>query len=45
MKIVIIGAGSRDFGRGQVVDILSSPTLGSAGGSLVLVDEGLEDGP
>ena len=39
MKIVLIGAGSRSFGRGQVVDILSSPELEGRSVTLALVDE------
>ena len=38
MKIVLIGAGSRSFGRGQVIDLLVAPELRGRGVSLVLVD-------
>jgi len=39
MKIVLIGAGSRSFGRGQVADILHAKELVGRGVRLVLVDE------
>jgi alpha-galactosidase len=38
MKIVIIGAGSHSFGRGQIVDLLTAQELKGRGGALVLVD-------
>jgi alpha-galactosidase len=38
MKIVIIGAGSSNFGRGQIVDILCAPELRGRGVTLSLVD-------
>jgi len=38
MKIVLIGAGSRIFGRGQVVDVLLAEDLRGRGVHLVLVD-------
>ena len=39
MKIVLIGAGSHSFGRGQIVDALGSPELGGLRTTLSLVDE------
>ncbi len=39
MKIVLIGAGSRSFGRGQIVDILSAPEFRGRNVTLTLVDE------
>ncbi len=39
MKIVLIGAGSRSFGRGQIADILQAPELRGRGVKLVLVDQ------
>ena len=39
MRIVLIGAGSHSFGRGQIVDALGSPELGDLGTTLYLVDE------
>lgn len=39
MKIVIIGAGSRSFGRGQIADVLQSPEFVGRGVILSLVDE------
>ena len=39
MKIVLIGAGSTSFGRGQIVDVLTSSELRGRGASLALVDE------
>jgi alpha-galactosidase len=39
MKIVLIGAGSRSFGRGQVNDILQSEELRDLPVELLLVDE------
>ena len=39
MKIVLIGAGSHSFGRGQSVDALGSPELGGLRTTLSLVDE------
>ena len=39
MKIVLIGAGSASFGRGQIVDVLTSAELRGRGASLALVDE------
>jgi len=38
MKIVIIGAGSASFGRGQIVDLLSAKDLCGRSVRLVLVD-------
>ena len=38
MKIVLIGAGSRSFGRGQIADILQARELHGRGLRLVLVD-------
>ncbi len=38
MKIVLIGAGSKDFGRGQVVDLMSSKDLTGRNVTLALVD-------
>lgn len=38
MKIVIIGAGSHSFGRGQIADLMQAPELRGRGGRLVLVD-------
>ncbi|MBM3189481.1 MAG: hypothetical protein FJZ90_12245, partial [Chloroflexi bacterium] len=38
MKIVLIGAGSRSFGRGQVVDILQAPEFRGQDVALSLVD-------
>lgn len=38
MKIVLIGAGSVSFGRGQIADLLQSPELRGGGIALVLVD-------
>jgi alpha-galactosidase len=38
MKIVYIGAGSHDFGRGQIVDILTSPDFKGKGVTISLVD-------
>ena len=35
MKIVYIGAGSHDFGRGQVVDVMTAEDLKGATISLV----------
>ncbi len=37
-KIVLIGAGSRSFGRGQIADVLQSPELAGEGVTLSLVD-------
>lgn len=39
MNIVLIGAGSRSFGRGQIVDILQSPELAGRNVTLCLVDD------
>ena len=39
MKIVLLGAGSSSFGRGQIVDTLSSPELCGRHAEMVLVDE------
>lgn len=39
MKIVLIGAGSNSFGRGQIADLLQAPELRGRRGELVLVDE------
>ena len=39
MKIVFIGAGSRDFGRGQIVDLLHSKELQGRNVTLSLVDQ------
>lgn len=39
MNIVLIGAGSRSFGRGQIADILQSKDLMGRGVTLCLVDE------
>ena len=39
MKIVLIGAGSRSFGRGQIVGVLTSKPLSRHGVTLALVDE------
>jgi alpha-galactosidase len=39
MKIVLIGAGSKSFGRGQVVDILSAEELAGRNVELALVDQ------
>jgi len=39
MKIVVIGAGSQSFGRGQVADALRAPELKGRGVTLALVDE------
>ena len=39
MKIVLIGAGSRSFGRGQIVDSLRAPEFRGRGVILALVDE------
>ena len=39
MKIVLIGAGSRSFGRDQIVDVLTSKPLRGRGVTLALVDE------
>lgn len=38
MKIVLIGAGSHSFGRGQIADILQAPELRGRGVTLALVD-------
>ncbi|NLG26926.1 MAG: alpha-glucosidase/alpha-galactosidase, partial [Chloroflexi bacterium] len=38
MKIVLIGAGSHSFGRGQLADLLQNPDLSGMGVSLTLVD-------
>jgi alpha-galactosidase len=38
MKIVIIGAGSIEFGRGQVVDLLKSEEFKGPGSTITLVD-------
>ena len=38
MKVVLIGAGSRSFGRGQIADLLQAPELRGRGARLVLVD-------
>jgi alpha-galactosidase/6-phospho-beta-glucosidase family protein len=38
MKIVLIGAGSRCFGRGQIADVLQQKELSGRGGELYLVD-------
>ena len=38
MKIVLIGAGSRSFGRGQIADVLQAPELRGRAVRLVLVD-------
>ncbi len=38
MKIVLIGAGSKDFGRGQVVDLMSSKDLVGQNVTFMLVD-------
>ena len=38
MKIVLIGAGSSSFGRGQIVDVLRTPDLHRRGLTLSLVD-------
>lgn len=38
MKVVIIGAGSNSFGRGQIIDILNSRELHGRGLTLTLVD-------
>jgi len=38
MKIVLIGAGSRSFGRGQIADVLHSKELRGRGVTLTLVD-------
>lgn len=42
MKIVIVGAGSENFGAGQIVDVLLAPELRGRGTMLSLVDA---DGP
>jgi len=42
MRIVLIGAGSRCFGRGQVADLLQEPALRGTAAELVLVDESSE---
>jgi alpha-galactosidase len=39
MKIVLIGAGSQSFGRGQLADLLGSTELRGRGVTLVLVDQ------
>ena len=39
MRIVLIGAASQSFGRGQIVDMLRSPALRGQGVTLWLVDE------
>ena len=39
MKIVLIGAGSHSFGRGQIADLLQAPELRGYGVTLSLVDE------
>jgi len=39
MKIVLIGAGSHSFGRGQIADLLLSQELRGRGVTLALVDE------
>jgi len=39
MKIVLIGAGSRSFGRGQIADILHAQELKGRNVTLALVDE------
>ena len=39
MKIVLIGAGSRSFGRGQIVDVLTSKELCGRDVTFTLVDE------
>lgn len=39
MKIVLIGAGSRSFGRGQIADILQAPELRGHQVTLALVDQ------
>ncbi len=39
MKIVLIGAGSRSFGRGQIVDVLTAKELYGRGITFCLVDE------
>ncbi len=39
MKIVLIGAGSRSFGRGQIADILQAPELRGHQVTLTLVDQ------
>jgi alpha-galactosidase len=38
MKIILVGAGSRSFGRGQVVDVLTSEALRDRDVTLALVD-------
>jgi alpha-galactosidase len=38
MKIVIVGAGSKDFGRGQIVDVLQAQELRGRDVTLSLVD-------
>jgi alpha-galactosidase len=42
MKIVLIGAGSRSFGLGQVVDVMWSRELRGRGVTFTLVDENAE---
>ena len=39
MKMVVIGAGSQSFGRGQIADALRAPELKGRGVTLALVDE------
>jgi alpha-galactosidase len=39
VKIVLIGAGSRSFGAGQIADVLQAPELRGRGVTLALVDE------
>jgi len=39
MKIVLIGAGSQSFGRGQIADILHAEELNGRNVTLALVDE------
>lgn len=42
MKIVLIGAGSHSFGRGQIADLLQAPELQRRGVTLTLVDQDAE---
>ncbi|MCY3023188.1 MAG: alpha-glucosidase/alpha-galactosidase [Planctomycetota bacterium] len=42
MKIVLIGAGSQSFGRGQIADLLQAAELRGRGVTLALVDENAE---
>jgi alpha-galactosidase len=42
LNLVLIGAGSRSFGRGQLADILQNPDLNGLGVTLTLVDTNSE---